>query len=313
VLELPSPYKDLPDLGREIRSCLESSGLWPLALGAMDLETGRAEDWERYYQSPRAVLSAEEIAAHREEFRLAAALHPLAMRIRLITITDTLGNHAQIWSDRADPVANEREVIERTFAVMGPGITRIMWIGLNLLRFDWPRLVQRALIHRLRIPDEARGYRTRWADQRHIHINDIMEYLAQGGDTRGLTLHNVSRAFGLPGKTGDFGEDFGEAWDAGNAEVRRKLCLYNLVDNDQCLRVGLYSRAIEDYARKYKSDFKMKDMPQLLSEPFVLPRESISLLSAEGEEYFRKASKPTQRRIPLAPERVMDLDHVPQL
>ena len=308
-MELPSPYKELPDLGQEIRSHLEACGLWPMALGCLDIESSRDKQWEKYYQGPRGVSTAEEKEAHRNAFRDDAALHPMAMRIRLVTITDSLGNHAQIWSDDPDPVANEKDVLIRTFALMGTNIGRIMWVGFNIMKFDWPRLVVRALIHRIAIPDEVRGYRTRWADMRKVHINDVMEYMAQGGDTKGLTLHNVSVAYGLPGKTGDFGHDFGEAWDNGGPEDRTKLLLYNLVDDDQCLRVGLYSMAIADYARKYRDDFKMKNIPDIGSSPFILPRDAISLFSKEGEAHFNGPAKNTPR-VPVLTkaDRVIKLD-----
>lgn len=310
-MELPSPYKELPDLGHEIRTHLEAAGLWPLAVGCLDIESSRDKQWEKYYHGPRGVMSPEEKQAHRDTFRDDAALHPMAMRIRLVTITDTLGNHAQVWSDNPDPAENEKEVLVRTFALMGPKVSRIMWVGFNIMKFDWPRLVVRALIHRIPIPEEVRGYRTRWADMRRVHINDVMEYLAQGGDTKGLTLHNVSVALGLPGKTGDFGHDFGEAWDNGGPEERRKLLLYNLVDDDQCLRVGLYSLAIADYAHKYKQDFKMKGLPEIGAEPFVLPKESITLLSKEGEAFFN-APSPNTRRIPVLvkSDRAVKLDDI---
>lgn len=153
------------------------------------------------YRDPQKI--AENVEAQRRAWLDRAALSPLTGRILLACVAEDDGPAEFIEGDEAAVV---RGVLDRLTATIAAGGR---CVGFNVHGFDLPFLRQRALLLGLPFPrvllNEFRG-RLGW----HERLIDLLDLWSFGGRTRDLvSLDALAKAFGLPGKTGDFGPHFG--------------------------------------------------------------------------------------------------------
>ena len=120
----------------------------------------------------------------------------------------------------------EGAMIERLLAFIGRNKAQI--VGWNSDSFDWPVIMQRALVNGCVVPDicnrpnkpwEGNDYFAKFSDARL----DLMVTLAGEGNYQArLKLSDTAIALGMPGKEGMDGSKVYDAWKAGNlAEIVR--------------------------------------------------------------------------------------------
>jgi predicted PolB exonuclease-like 3'-5' exonuclease len=128
--------------------------------------------------------------------------------------------------DRAVP---ERDLLQRFLGKLGQ--TKPQLIGFNSQSADLKILVQRALVHRLWLPEfctrpdkpwEGVDYFVRGSD----YSIDLKDMLAGWGNTV-PTLHEMTTACGIPGKVETTGRSVVDLWMAGDIE---RIVQYNECD-----------------------------------------------------------------------------------
>jgi hypothetical protein len=163
------------------------------------------------YKDPVKVAAYIEDA--RREWLAKAALSPLTGSILLAAVAEDDGPVEFIEGDEAAVV---RGMLDRLTATIAQGGR---CVGFNCHHFDLPYLRQRALLLGVGFPrvllSEWRG-RLSW----HERLVDLA-LLWDFGPRPACSLDVLARAFGLPGKTGDFGPHFGSLYRTHRDEALR--------------------------------------------------------------------------------------------
>jgi hypothetical protein len=169
------------------------------------------------FSAPGNYRDEAKIAAYiedaRREWLAKAALSPLTGRILLAAVAEDDGPVEFIEGTEEHVVAT---VLARFTAAIAQGGRAV---GFNCHHFDLPYLRQRALLLGVPFPrlllSEFRG-RLSW----HERLVDLAALWSFGGRPE-CSLDVLARAFGLPGKTGDFGACYSALYRTNRDETLR--------------------------------------------------------------------------------------------
>lgn len=143
----------------------------------------------------------EKEAAHEADAMEKAALDPTISEVCAV------GWHRPglTWVTTVDPVSlTERDLIEGIFAEINLTINAMGRIcGFNIIGFDLPYLIRRAMILGIPWPTHLR-HNNRWDQQ---HIVDLMEVWQLGDRQSSISLDRLAKALGVGKKSGN-GKDF---------------------------------------------------------------------------------------------------------
>lgn len=155
-------------------------------------------------KDPEKIAAA--IAKKRADYIADAALNWKTAEIVLIGA----GNDEGFESFTAN---TEKELLEKFLSLINDLLpVNILFGGHNVKGFDLPMIVNRARVHRLKIPGNILSRwntRPQWSE----NIFDTLEILSFGKSFDGNGVDDVARVFGLPPKLGH-GGDFPMLWRA---------------------------------------------------------------------------------------------------
>lgn len=247
---------------------------WSCGLLFLDAETGVLPELE------------EEAKADPEMAKRLAekgALCPSMSDPLVIGLTDSLGNYVGISGGTVE----ERLTFFWELMPQNPRDMPLI-VGANHERFDFSYLVGASLLKKVAFPD-CYYVNNKWGD-RHICTLDIQQFLRQGGNMS-MPLDLAARRMGLPGKTGNFGKNFGILWKS--ESMRPTLIEYNRMDNVNAAGLTLLSGAVGTTLRLIKENGRGKCMPR--GEPFVLPSHAVTWM--EGKGYIQTMAKAVPKRV----------------
>lgn len=135
---------------------------------------------------------------------------------------------------REDGLGREREILGRFLE--GIGRAKPQLVGFNSISSDLTILLQRAMVHRLHLPDFCRRPQKPWEgidyfsrhSEGHVDLKD--EFSGWGRGTP--SLHEFATCCGIPGKTLADGSSVVDLWLAG--DIRR------IVDYNECDALTTY-------------------------------------------------------------------------
>lgn len=137
-----------------------------------------------------------------------------------------------------EPDWSEAQLLEGFWSYFAKRPTRIVsWNGRG---FDVPVLLHRSMIHGLTAAgwygssSRCDGYGYRYADDRHC---DLMDQMSDYGACAKLSLDDVARALGLPGKIGGHGSEVEAMVAEGRIDDVRRYC-----EGDVLNLFGVYLR-----------------------------------------------------------------------
>jgi len=126
---------------------------------------------------------------------------------------------------------NEEEILSEFLHFLNRNNPRL--ISFNGRGFDIPAILVRAMRYNISCPayfaekdnkglkDKWNNYRSRFSDRFHL---DLMDVLGNFGATRNLSLNNLSKMLGLPGKLETEGSDVMQLYYQGEMEKIKEYC-----------------------------------------------------------------------------------------
>ncbi|WP_053958290.1 3'-5' exonuclease [Sulfobacillus thermosulfidooxidans] len=124
-----------------------------------------------------------------------------------------------------DPSWSEAALIEEAFRIISVGHPRL--VGWNSQGFDLPVLVYRAMVHGVAAPqfylwgEPYHGYRKRFDEDNHLDLMDVLSFY---GSSPRMSLHEMARVLGIPGKLDMDGSQVWDRYQAGEIEAIREYC-----------------------------------------------------------------------------------------
>ena len=155
-------------------------------------------------------------------------LPPEQQRVVAIACALRSGEAFRIWS-LGELGSSEGELIQRFFnGIENYSPNLVSWNGSG---FDLPVLTYRALLSGAQAPrlwemgdgDDAFRYNN-YLNRYHWRHTDLMDVLSGFHQRNRVSLANMARLLGLPGKLGFHGGQVWEAWQAGDLAGIRRYC-----------------------------------------------------------------------------------------
>jgi DNA polymerase elongation subunit (family B) len=126
-------------------------------------------------------------------------------------------NGSSVAHSHADRVEGEREILTDFFASL-PSYKSVCIVGHYVAGFDLPFLIKRAVCLGVPIPHAIPRDTKPWGDR----IHDTMHMWAGAKDT--ISLDNLCRVLGVPGKGGFDGSQVAQAWADGRHDEIAEYC-----------------------------------------------------------------------------------------
>jgi len=174
---------------------------------------------------PATIKKPESIEAWHKESGAAAGDEAVAKtsfdggRGHVCTIAWTMNDRSIAYA-HADRVDGEAEIINAFFDSL-PKYKSVCLVGHNLAGFDLPFLRKRAIVLGITLPPASAFPRDPKAWDRGI--NDTMAMWAGARDT--ISMDNLCKILGVPGKDGFDGSKVAAAWAAGEHQKIAEYCV----------------------------------------------------------------------------------------